>query len=309
MGVRNGPAAHRQVTLAQPVPACNNNFAYYAINGGRARPLRPLPGHAKLGGMTKRTLAVFGLASLLAGCVNSSYNVATERQETLLISTDREIAIGESVARRVEREFTPVRDPKLLEQLDRVSGRIAAVADRKDLSYRFSVVEIPEDQPNAFALPGGPVYVTRSLFALVESDDELAAVLSHEVGHIVAKHAVKRLQGALGLQLLEILAAGTGAVDARTRQGMDLAFASLLTEYSQADELEADRLSVKYMKAAGYSPQAAIRFMEKLRDHSFREPLRRYSYFRTHPYFADRISKIRQESEGQITFDDYINVR
>ncbi len=262
--------------------------------------------------MSKQLLAasaLTGLAWMLGGCFSSSYNVATERQETLFISTDREIAIGESVARRVEEEFARVGDPKLLEQVDRVSARIAAVADRKDLSYRFSVVEMPEDQPNAFALPGGPVYVSRALFDLVGSDDELAAVLAHEVGHIVARHAVKRMQGAVGLQLLELLAAGTGAVDGRTRQGMDLAFTSLLLEYSQADELEADRLSVKYLKAAGYDPLAAIRFMEKLRDYSFREPLRRHSYFRTHPFFADRISKIRQQSEGQITFDDYINVR
>lgn len=246
---------------------------------------------------------------LVFGCATTSYNPSTERQETLFISTEREIAMGESVARRVEEEFTPVRDPELLQQLDRVAGQLVPVADRKDLSYRFTVVEMEDDQPNAFALPGGPVYVTKSLFDLVKSDDELASVLAHEIGHIVAKHAVKRLQGAVGLQLLQVLAVGAGAADARTRQGMDLAFASLLLEYSQADELEADRLSVKYLKAAGYNPQSAITFMERLRDYTFQQPIRRHSYFRTHPFFADRIRLIRQQSEGQITFDDYINVR
>lgn len=248
---------------------------------------------------------------LLAGCApTSSYNVATQRQETLFISTDREIALGESVAKQVEEEFTVVRDPELTQRLDRVGSRIAGVADRKDLSYRFTIVEIKEeeeDQPNAFALPGGPVYVTRSLLELVESDDELAAVLGHEVGHIVGKHAVKRIQGAVGLQMLQILAAGTGAADARTRQGMELAFVSLLLEYSQQDELEADRLSTRYLKAAGYDPSAAITFMQRLRDHTFKQPMRRYSYFRTHPYYADRIRLLRQHAEGQITFDDYIN--
>ena len=259
-------------------------------------------------------LAIAGLlAGLAAGCMPAtSYNVATQRQETLFISPDREIALGESVAKQVEEEFTVVRDPKLLEQLDRVGSRIAAVADRKDLSYRFTIVEMKErgeekDQPNAFSLPGGPVYVSKSLIELVQSDDELAAVLGHEVGHIVGKHAAKRIQGAVGLQMLEILAAGTRAADAQTRQGMDLAFTSLLLEYSQQDELEADRLGLKYLKEAGYEPNAAITFMQRLRDYSMKQPSRRYSYFRTHPHFADRIRLLRQNSEGKITFDDYIN--
>ena len=246
-------------------------------------------------------------AVFIAGCVSSSYNAATQQQETLLISTEREIAMGEAIARKVEEEFTVIRDPKLLEQVDRVGARIASVADRKDLSYRFTIVTMPDDQPNAFALPGGPVYATRSLLDLIQSDDQLAAVLAHEVGHIVAKHTVKRIQGAMGLTLLQILAAGTRTTDTRTRQGIDLAFTSLLTEYSQQDELEADRLSVKYMKMAGYDPSAALTVMERLRDRSFKEPLRQFSYFRTHPFFADRIRLLRQEAQGRITFDDYIN--
>ncbi len=252
-------------------------------------------------------------AILLAGCATSSYNVATEKQETLFINTEREIALGESVAKQVEKELTVIRDPKLLQQLDRVGAQIAAVADRKDLSYRFTIVEMKEkeeeDEPNAFALPGGPVYVTKSIFKLIHSDDELAAVLAHEVGHVVAKHTVKRIQGAIGLQALQILVAGTRAADARTQQGLDLSFASLLTEYSQQDELQADHLGARYMKLAGYNPGAAIAFMERLRDYTFKQPMRRYSYFRTHPYFADRIRLLRQQSEGRITFDDYINAK
>ncbi len=263
----------------------------------------------------KRFITLYSLLTTLyllglSACATTSYNPGTEQQETLFISTEKEIAMGQSVSRRVEEEFTVIRDPKLLEQLDRVSARIAAVSDRKDLSYRFTIVQMPEeDQPNAFALPGGPVYVTQSLMELTRSDDELASVLAHEVGHIVAKHTVKRIQAAVGLQALQILAVGSGAVDGRTRQGMDLAFASLLLEYSQADELEADRLSAKYLKEAGFNPSAAITFMERLRDHTFKQPMRRFSYFRTHPYFADRIRLLRQETEGKITFDDYINKR
>ena len=258
---------------------------------------------------------LLAMTSLAAGCApSSSYNVGTQRQETMFISTDREVALGESVTKQVEKEFDVIRDPELLQRLDRIGSRIAAVADRKDLTYRFTIVEMKpkddpdeKDQPNAFALPGGPVYVSKALMELAKTDDELASVVGHEMGHIAGQHAMKRLQGAIGLQMLELLAAGTRAADAQTRQGMELAFASLLTEYSQQDELEADRLGVKYMTEAGYSPEAAISFMQRLRDYTFKQPTRRYSYFRTHPYYADRIRLMRQNAQGQITFDDYIN--
>lgn len=252
-------------------------------------------------------LTTYTLSLLLSGCGTTSYNVATQRQETLMIGTEREVAIGEAVAKRVEKEFSIVRDPEMLRRLDRVGELLAAASDRKDLIYHFAIVE--EKEPNAFTLPGGFIYTTTGLMELAQSDDELAAVLGHEMGHVVAKHTVKRMQGAIGLQLLQVIALSAGARDAQTRQGIDLAFASLMMSYSQQDELEADRLSVKYLKHTGYRPDAAIDFLERLRDYTQKQPLRRFSYFRSHPFFADRIRIVRQEAQGQITFDDYINVQ
>ncbi|PIQ81828.1 MAG: hypothetical protein COV76_06950 [Candidatus Omnitrophica bacterium CG11_big_fil_rev_8_21_14_0_20_64_10] len=253
--------------------------------------------------------ACAALAAALAGCgVNTSYNVATQRQETLFMNTENEVALGQAVARQVEEEFRIVRDPVLLARLDRITEKLAAVADRRDIVYTFTIVEHKEENdPNAFALPGGPIFVTTSLMELAESDDELASVLGHEMGHIAAKHSIKRMQAAMGMQLFQLVAAGTGATDARTRQGMQLALGSLMLEYSQADELESDRLGVKYMEAAGYDPMASITFLNRLKKHTFQQSERRFSYFRTHPFFADRVRTVRQEAEGQITFDDYIN--
>ena len=249
---------------------------------------------------------------LLAGCA-TSYNVATQHNESLVISTQKEVELGEAVAKQVQKEFTIIRDPNLLARLDRVGQRVAAVVDRKELTYRFNIFEEKEGEtlPNAFALPGGPIYITASLMNLLKSDDELAAVLGHELGHVQAKHAIKRLQGAMGLQLLEILAATAGGArkNPGTLQGVDLALASVLTEYSQADELEADRLGVRYLEKAGYRPGAALDALTHLRDYLQKQPERRYSYFRTHPYFADRLRVIRQESQGKLTFDDYINIK
>lgn len=223
------------------------------------------------------------------------------------MDTEREVRMGEAIARRVEEEYPPVRDPELLSRLDQVGERIVAAAERKNLFYRFTIIE--EKEPNAFALPGGMIYVTTGLMELVKSDDELSSVIGHEAGHVAARHIVKRLQGAIGLELMQLLALGSGALDSRTKSGMDLAFASLLTGYSQMDELEADRLGVRYMKAAGYQPLAAIAFLERLRNYTFKQPIRSFSYFRTHPYFSDRIRQVREKATGSIQFDDYINMR
>lgn len=242
----------------------------------------------------------------LAGC-STSYNVGTQQQESLIIGTDREIRMGESVAKALEEEYELSRDPELLARLDRLGQRVADVSDRKDLIYRFAVLE--EEEPNALALPGGFIYITSGLLKLSPTDDELASVLSHEIGHAVAKHTVKRIQGALGLQALQILVVASGAADPRAKAGMDVALASILTAYSQEDELEADRLGTRYLKRAGLNPQAAISFLTKLRDHTYKQPSRPFSYFRTHPYFADRIRTVRQEATGQIQFDDYINIK
>jgi predicted Zn-dependent protease len=229
------------------------------------------------------------------------------------MSTEKEVEIGRAAAKQVEKELKLVRDPVLLERLDRVGQRMAAVSDRTDLLYRFNIVEMKEGEteiPNAFALPGGPVYVTTGLLQMLKTDDELAAVLGHEIGHVVGRHAAKRFQGALGLQLLQVLAVGTKST--RTvgdRQNLDIALASLITQYSQGDELEADKLSVRYLKKAGYDPAAALKALEALQDFTFKQPARRYAYFRTHPFFADRLRLVRQEATGQIGFDDYINSR
>ena len=248
----------------------------------------------------------FFLFPFLHGC-STSYNVATQRQESLLIDTDREIRMGESVAKQVEKEYTLVRDPELLGRLDRLGQKVSSVSDRKNLFYHFSIIE--DEEPNAFALPGGPIYVTTGLLKILPSDEELASVIAHEVGHVVARHAVKRIQGAMGLQFLQILAMGTRAADPQTMQGIDIAFASILTGYSQEDELQADQLGARYLKKSGLDPLAGISALTKIRDYSAKQPLRPRSYFRTHPYFSDRIRMIHQEAEGHMTFDDYINTQ
>ncbi len=240
---------------------------------------------------------------MIVGCA-TEYNLATGREEAIYITDEREVQMGRNISEALEEKVELSDDPLLEGRVDRIGQRLAAVSDRKDIPYRFRV--LAEDEVNAVALPGGFIYVYQGLVEKAENDDELAGVLAHEIGHVAAKHVAKRLQGSLGYTVLKVLMLA-GRADARLHQGADLAYSQLLLAYSREDELEADRLAVKYMKAVGYDPDAMIHFLETLREVDREGPLRPKHYSRTHPYTGDRIRTVRQEIHGNIEFDDYLN--
>ena len=139
-------------------------------------------------------------------------------------------------------------------------------------------------------------------------DDEIAAILAHEIGHIAARHSVKRLQASLGYTLLRVLAL-VASKDARFKRGTDIALSQLMLGYSRDDELLADKLAVKYINRAGYNPEAIISLLEKLERLETNAPIRPLvaSYMRTHPYLPERIAAVRREIYGIMEFTDYIN--
>ncbi len=243
----------------------------------------------------------------LWGCATTEFNVATRERDLMFYSTDREVAIGDSLAQQMDREYKLVMDPEREERLQRVGGRIAAVADRQEILYRFRVIEDKKDDDvvNAVSLPGGYVYVFKKLMDIADTDDELAAVLAHEVAHIVARHQIKRLQAIWGFNILGVLAAQTQ--DADVALGTQLAYASLMMEYSQEDELLADQLGARYAKRAGYDPNGMIRFLERLKERQRKEPARPLSYFRTHPSYGERVKAAKEELGQEIKFSDYIS--
>jgi len=241
---------------------------------------------------------------LLPGCV-TEYNIATQKEEFIYYSVDREIALGASIAKAIEEEYELVDDPLVQERIQRVGQRIAAVCDRKDIEYSFKVID--NDEVNAISLPGGYVYCFQGLLDKIENDDQLAAVLAHEVAHIVAKHSIKKLQAAMGYSFLSILIAQS-AKSSQVSRGVNAAIAQLFLGYSRQDELLADKLGARYIKLAGYNPHAMIDFLKKLDEENKRKPLGRRSYFRTHPYVPDRIRVVKQELGEEISFEDYINI-
>jgi septum formation protein len=238
------------------------------------------------------------------GCVTTEYNMATEQQETLLFGTEKEIAMGSALTQYIDKENEINTDIDVNERVSQIAKRLQEVCDRKELLYSVQVIN--KDEVNAFALPGGYIYVYKGLLDKVDNDDQLAGVIAHEFGHITAKHAMKRLQASYAYTILQVLSATTG--NAQMIPGIDLAFASILTGYAREDEFQADRLSVKYMEKAGYNPQEMVKFLEKLQAINAKEPIRRYSYWRTHPFTSQRTAAVRQEITGEITFRDYIRL-
>ncbi len=251
-----------------------------------------------------KELGVILACLFICGC-STEYNIVTGEQETYYYSTDREVQLGKAISEQVEKENKLVSDLLIQKRVEDIGKKIAAVSDRKEISYQSK--EIEDEQVHAVSLPGGFEYVNKGLVDKISGDDELAGVLAHEVGHIVARHSVKKLQAIQGYSILRILmAAAPGAGEAG--MAADAAFTELLLGYSREDELLADQLGVRYAKRAGYDPRAMITFLEKLQDINRRKPLMPLSYFKTHPHIPDRIRVVKQELGEKIDFDDYINI-
>ncbi len=241
---------------------------------------------------------------LIAGC-STEYNLVTGEEETYFYSTDREVQLGRALVKEVEKQYKPADDPLIQVRLETIGKKIAAVCDRKDVDYSFKALQ--EDEVNAVSLPGGFIYVNSGLVEKVSNDDELAGVLAHEIGHVVARHSIKKLQSLMSYNVLRLLTMAVpagGAVGATA----DVAFTEIFLGYAREDELLADQLAARYMKLAGYDPRGMITFLVKLQEIHRKKPAAPKSYFRTHPYVADRIRIVKQEMGEKIDFTDYINI-
>ena len=249
------------------------------------------------------------LVATTCGCVQSNFNLATHHQDYSLTSTSHEVAVGRRIARRVEAELPAIEEEAVQQRVRAIGERIVAVCDRHDLVYTFTAVT--DDDANAFSLPGGYVYIHEGLIKQTANDNELAGVIAHEVAHIAARHAVKRYEAGLGLQIAQLatLAARQGQV----ARGLNVAMRAAQLAYARQDELEADRLAVKYLKAAGFDPKGILTFLEKL--HALHADETHYlprgvvhpHYAMTHPYVPERMRAVKEALFGVADYIDYLN--
>lgn len=253
--------------------------------------------------MFKRLIYFILFAAVLSGCA-TEFNLATGREESLMYGTDKEVALGDKIAAQLEKQFGIVYDVNVNEKAQRALDRIVEVSDRKDLVFVIRILD--DEMVNAVSLPGGYIYLFRGLVEKMETEEAFAGVIAHEVGHVTARHSIKRLQAAYAQMLLQ--GAAIAAQDPDLAYGATAMFNMAFLEYSQQDEFEADRLAVKYMKKAGYDPRGVLRVLEILQETERRAGIRPKSYFRTHPHIPERIAMVRKEIRGYLEFRDYLNV-
>ena len=236
------------------------------------------------------------LLFLLAGC---AVNPVTGREELALMSVpvEQEVQMGkEAYAQALQTMGGIYPDAELNAYIDRVGQKLARVSQRPDLKYTFKAVN--DSSPNAFALPGGFVAVTRGLLINLEDEAQLAAVLGHEIGHVNAKHSLQGMQRStlLGatVSLLGGLAGNSGYADLVGQIGG--VTANLIDKrFSREQESEADLLGIDYMVKAGYSPQGAIELQEIFYNkiENGQNPDWVSGLFRTHPFSKERLSANR----------------
>jgi len=217
--------------------------------------------------------------------------------------------LGDDEAKKVEQEMGLLREPALEGYVRAVGEKLAAVSDRPDGPWKFQVIDRPE--PNAFALPGGYVYVTRGLLALVNSEDELAGVVGHEIGHVTAHHTTKRI-GVAVLTAPVTIATGlagfaVGTVSpllgsAVSGTGEVITGGLVIAPFSRDQEHEADELGQALAARAGYDPAGLPRFLHTLdRDMALLPgDQRSFHFLDSHPLTPDRVART-QERAGQLT--------
>jgi predicted Zn-dependent protease len=207
------------------------------------------------------------LALGLGGCA-TAVNPVTGRPELTTMSPQREASLGQQAAAQVEREIGLVRDAELTGYVQAIGARLATSSPRQDVAYHFAVADMAE--ANAFALPGGYVYVSRGLVVLANSEDELANVIAHEIGHVAARHAAQRETRTAGVGLLSALgtiaAAVLGGPEAAQMVGQlgQVAGAGMIASYSRDQERQADQVGQDIAAAAGWDPAGMSTFLATL---------------------------------------------
>ncbi len=266
--------------------------------------------------------------SLLLGGLNlnlSAYAASpvTGREEFVLLSEQEEIALGREANKEILQRYDLYGDYRLQVYVNAIGEQLARNSHRGDLVYTFTVLD--SNEVNAFALPGGYIYITRGLMAYLNSEAELAAVLGHEIGHVAARHAVRQYTAEMfakvGVSIGALLIPG---LDRTALQITQVLGSAILKGYGREHELEADRLGVEYIAKTNYSANAMLDVIRTLKNQEIfekqraraagRQPRVYHGLFATHPDNDVRLRKIvsharqyQQTATAQSKVAHYLN--
>jgi predicted Zn-dependent protease len=240
--------------------------------------------------MTRVRLGTLILLALAA--LSCAVNPVTGKKEFMLYSESREIELGKQTDAEVAATFGIYDDAALAAYVGKIGLGLAAKTQRPGLPYRFAVLDSPV--VNAFAVPGGAVYVTRGILAMMNSEAELAAVLGHELGHVNARHSMSQMSKAQVAQLGLALGSAVSKEFAKYAGLAGAGLQVLFLKYSRDNENQADALGVDYSRAGGYDPSdmsATFVALQKMGDLSGGSTLP--GFLSTHPLTSDRIARVQ----------------
>jgi beta-barrel assembly-enhancing protease len=244
---------------------------------------------------------VIAIIAIAGYCMTpKEFNPVTQEEQRIGMTVQEEIALGLQSAPEMEAQFGGLDpDQALQAKIQEIGDKVVASSEAKDTEYPFEFHVLADTETvNAFALPGGQVFITRALLNILETEGELAGVLGHEVGHVVGRHSAEQL---VKSQLIQGLAgaAGVGLYDPQHPESATTAQIAMLVgnmvnmKYGRDDELQADELGVRFMAESKYDPRAMIGVMEKLEKASggAQQP----EFMSTHPDPGNRIEHIQEE--------------
>ena len=263
-------------------------------------------------GLRRAGVAVLGMALLIGGCATTNVtNPVSGRAERSVLDESAEVAEGRQAHQQVLAEYTALANPALQAYVNGLGQRLARQSHRSSLQWHFTVLDSPE--VNAFALPGGYVYVTRGILAYLDSEADLAGVIGHEIGHVTARHGAQRAtrqqDAGLGVLAATLLGLGLeglgvkGAAQAASQVSQSVA-AGLVASYSRDQELQADQLGAEYLARNRFDPKNMVDVIGALKDQErFAADSARgagkpapsgMSWLSSHPSSDQRLQQIRQ---------------
>ncbi|HEX5107323.1 MAG TPA: M48 family metalloprotease [Vicinamibacterales bacterium] len=208
----------------------------------------------------RRTLCTATLVvAALAAC---AVNPATGKRQLSLVSNDDEIAMGQEEAQKVAASMPILQQQAVQDMVKRVGMEMAKSSERPELPWSFTVLDDPV--VNAFALPGGPIFITRGIITHMNSEAELASVLGHEIGHVTARHSASQMSkqqvASLGLGVASVISPTAAQYAGLAQQGLGI----LMLKYGRDDETQADGLGYRYMLKASWDPREAVKMFQML---------------------------------------------
>ena len=243
-----------------------------------------------------RFIAVAAVVNTVAGCAT---NPVSGDSDFVLMSEEQEVAMGKQAHQQVLKQYDVYQIPELQQYVNEIGQKLAKKSHRANLDFHFTLLDSPE--VNAFALPGGYVYITRGIMAYMNSEEQLAGVLGHEIGHVTARHSVRQHGAQTAAGLIGVLATiATGSQ--QVAQASNQIGGALISGYGRGHELEADRLGAEYLARTDYDPEKMLGVVGILKNQEEfelqrareegRQPRVYHGVFSSHPENDQRLQEV-----------------